>query len=146
MVCNKSTTMSTTSGAITATLPEHLNLHPVFGVVRTSRQFVFYVVFVDHYLSLCHFWFGHCIVCPSSLCILWLPLWYFQIFLILLMRNVHLIFTERNLIVILLYISVMMMLIKQEETITKRASLWPYRTAKKLENIHFEVIVFLEYS
>jgi hypothetical protein len=43
------------------------------------------------------------------------------------MRNVHLIFTERNLIVILLYISVMMMLIKQEETITKRASLWLWK-------------------
>jgi hypothetical protein len=34
--------------------------------------------FVDRCLSFCLFSFGHCVVCPSSIYGLWLPLWFLQ--------------------------------------------------------------------
>ena len=36
------------------------------------------------FLSFCHFSFGHCVVCPSSIYGFWLPLWYLQTLLVLL--------------------------------------------------------------
>ena len=60
------------------TLPEHLSSLPVFSEVRVTRSLVLYVCFVDRYLSLCTFSFGHCVVCSSSTYRFWLPLWYLQ--------------------------------------------------------------------
>jgi hypothetical protein len=37
---------------------------PVFSGVRDSRSLVLCVCFVDRFLSLCLFSFGHCVVCP----------------------------------------------------------------------------------
>ena len=61
------------------TLPEHL---PVFSGVLVTRSLVLCVCFVDHCLSFCNFSFGHCVVCPSSIYGLWLPLWHLQTLLI----------------------------------------------------------------
>jgi hypothetical protein len=41
----------------------------VFSGVRVARSLVFCVVF-------CHFSFGYCIVCPSSMYSFWLPFWH----------------------------------------------------------------------
>jgi hypothetical protein len=60
------------------TLPENLSLPPVFSGVRVTRSLVLYVCFVDRCLSFCIFSFGHCVVCSSSICGFWLPLWYLQ--------------------------------------------------------------------
>jgi hypothetical protein len=40
------------------------------------------VCFVEHCLSFCHFSFGHCVICPSSIYGIWLYLWYLQILLV----------------------------------------------------------------
>jgi hypothetical protein len=64
------------------TLPEHLSSPPVFSGVRVTRSLVLYVCFVDRCLSLCTFSVGHCVVCSSSICGFWLPLWYLQTLLI----------------------------------------------------------------
>ena len=66
------------------TLQEHLSSpHPsVFSGVRVTRSLVFCVCFVDSYLSFCTLSFGHCVVCSSSICGFWLPLWYLQALLI----------------------------------------------------------------
>jgi len=64
-----------TSGAGTATLPEHLSSSPVFSGVHVTRSLAFYVCFVDLCLSFCTFSFGHC---SSSIYAFWLPLWYLQ--------------------------------------------------------------------
>ena len=58
--------------------PEHLSSPPVFNGVRVTRSLVLCVCFVDRCLSFCTFSFGHCIVYPSSIYGLWLPLWYLQ--------------------------------------------------------------------
>jgi hypothetical protein len=42
-----------------------------------------YICFVDRCLSFCTFSFGHCVVCSSSIYVLWLPLWYLQTLLII---------------------------------------------------------------
>ena len=39
-VCNKSNTTGATSGAGTATLPEHMRSHSVFSGVRVARSLV----------------------------------------------------------------------------------------------------------
>jgi hypothetical protein len=54
---------------------------PVFSGVRVTRSLVLYKYFVDRYLSFCTFSFGHCVVCSSSIYGFWLPLWYLQILL-----------------------------------------------------------------
>jgi hypothetical protein len=64
------------------TLPEHLSSLPVFSGVRVTRSLVLYVCFVDRCLSFCTFSFCHCVVCSSSICGFWLPLWYLQTLLI----------------------------------------------------------------
>jgi len=53
--CNKSNMTDATSGAETATLPEHPSSPPIFSGVRVTVY-----CFVDHCLS-----FYHCILCPS---------------------------------------------------------------------------------
>ena len=60
------------------TLPEHLGSPPVFTGVRVTRSLVLYECFVDRCLSFCTFSFGHCVVCSSSIYEFWLPLWYLQ--------------------------------------------------------------------
>jgi hypothetical protein len=60
------------------TLPEHLSSPPVYIGVRVTRSFVLYVCFVGRCLSFWTFYFGHCVVCSSSIYGLWLPLWYLQ--------------------------------------------------------------------
>ena len=57
------------------TLPEHLSSPPVFSL---TRSLALCVCFVDRCLSFCAFSFGHCVVCSSSICGFWLPLWYLQ--------------------------------------------------------------------
>ena len=52
------------------TLPKYLMSLPVFSVVRVTRSYVLYICFLD----VCPFSFGHCVVCPSSIYELWLPL------------------------------------------------------------------------
>ena len=44
--------MGATSGAGTATLPEHLSSPPVFSEVRVARSLVICVVFLDRCLSI----------------------------------------------------------------------------------------------
>jgi hypothetical protein len=39
------------------TLPEHLSSTPVFNGIRVTRSLVLYVYFVDHFLSICTFFF-----------------------------------------------------------------------------------------
>ena len=49
------------------TLLEHLSSTLVFSGIRVTWSLVLYVCFVDRCLSFCHcFFFGHCVVCPSS--------------------------------------------------------------------------------
>jgi hypothetical protein len=69
------------------TLPEHLISPPVFSGVRVTRSLVLYVCFVNCCLSFCAFSFGHCVVCSSSIYGLWLPLWYLQTLLIILINR-----------------------------------------------------------
>ena len=60
------------------TLPEHLNLPPVFSGVHVTQSLFLCVCFVDRCLFFCTFSFGHCVVCSSLLFRFWLPLWYLQ--------------------------------------------------------------------
>ena len=55
---------------------------PVFSVVRVTPSLVLCVMFIERCLSVCSFPFGHCVVCPSSICGFWLPLWYLQTLLV----------------------------------------------------------------
>ena len=73
------------------TFPEHLSLPSVFSEIRVTRSLVLCVCFVDRcpfvllllalvlsvFLS-----FGPCVVCSSSICEFWLPLWCLQILLV----------------------------------------------------------------
>jgi len=75
--------MGATSGAGTAYpfgVPEFT---PVFSGVRFTRSLVFCVMFCRLLFVLCHFSFGHCDVCSSSIYGFWLPLWYLQSLLVL---------------------------------------------------------------
>ena len=56
-VCNYINTTGGTSGAGTATLPDHLSSTPVFSEVRVTRFLVIYVCFVERCLSFCTFIF-----------------------------------------------------------------------------------------
>ena len=60
------------------TLPEHLNLPPVFSGVHVTQSLVLCVWFVDRCFSFCPFSFGRYVVCSSLLFRFWLPLWYLQ--------------------------------------------------------------------
>ena len=71
------------------TLPEHLRSPSAFSGVRVTRSLVLYVCFVDRCLSFCTFSFGHCVVCSSSICEFWLPLWYLQTILTRMCPLVH---------------------------------------------------------
>ena len=59
------------------TLLEHLSSPLVFSGIRVTISLVLCVCFVDRYLYFCTL-LGHCVVCSSSLCGFWLPLWYLQ--------------------------------------------------------------------
>jgi hypothetical protein len=70
----------------------HVHIHVpfiFFTGVHVTRSLVLYVCFVDHYLSFCTFSFDHCVVCSSSICGFWLPLWYLQSLLNVLHLWVH---------------------------------------------------------
>ena len=56
-----------TSGAGTAYLSGAPEFTPCFSGVGVTRSLELCVCFVDHCLSLCPFYFGHCVVCPSSI-------------------------------------------------------------------------------
>ena len=60
------------------TLPEHPSSNPVFSWVRVIRSLVLCVMFCRSLFVLLSFFFGHCVVCPSSIYIFWLPLWNLQ--------------------------------------------------------------------
>ena len=60
------------------TLPEHQSSPPFFSGVCANRSWVFCVCFVDRCLFYRPFYVGSCVVCPSSICGFWLPLWYLQ--------------------------------------------------------------------
>jgi hypothetical protein len=67
------------------TLPEHLSSSTVFSGVRVTRSLVLCVCFVGRCLFFCTFYFGHCVICPSIYGF-WLPLWWLQFLLIVLIR------------------------------------------------------------
>jgi len=67
-----------TSGARSAYRSGTPEFIPVFSGIRVTRSLVLCVCFVDYCLSFCTFSFCHCVVCPSSVCGFWLPLWYLQ--------------------------------------------------------------------
>jgi len=69
------------------TLPEHPSSPLVFSGVNVTRSLVLYVCFVDPCLSFCTFSFGHCVVCSSSIYGIWLPLWYLQTLLIIILYS-----------------------------------------------------------
>jgi hypothetical protein len=53
---------------------------PGFSGVRVARSWVFCVVFcgLTFVIFFYFFYFGHCVVCPSLIYGIWLPLWYLQ--------------------------------------------------------------------
>jgi hypothetical protein len=53
-------------------------VHHSFSGIRVTRSLVLYVCFVDRCLSFLTFSFGHNVVCSSSICGFWLPLWHLQ--------------------------------------------------------------------
>ena len=55
-----------------------LNKPPVFSGIRVTWSLVLCVCFVDRSLSFCHFTFGHCVVCSSSISGFSLPRRYLQ--------------------------------------------------------------------
>ena len=50
------------------TLPEHLSLPSALSGVHVTRSLVLGTCFVDRCLSFHPFYFGNCVVCPSSIC------------------------------------------------------------------------------
>jgi hypothetical protein len=54
------------------TLPEHLSSPSVFSEVRATRSLVLCICFLDRCLSICPFYFGHCVVCPFFIDEFWL--------------------------------------------------------------------------
>ena len=71
---------------------------PVVSGVRVIRSLVLCVCFVDRCFSFCTFSFGHCVVCSSSICGFWLPIWHLQTFLLVIVLSVLLLFDLRLLI------------------------------------------------
>ena len=65
----------------TCILLEPLISTPSFSGVSVTRPLVVCVCFVDRCLSFCTFYFGHCVVCYSSIYGFWLSVWYLQILL-----------------------------------------------------------------
>jgi hypothetical protein len=57
------TSTGATSAAETAYPSGAPEFTPVFSGICVNRYLVLYVCFVDRYLSLCPFPFGHCVVC-----------------------------------------------------------------------------------
>ena len=60
------------------TLQEHPNSTLVFIGVRVTQSLNVCVCFVYRSFCFCAFYFGHCVVCSSSIYGVWLPLWYIQ--------------------------------------------------------------------
>ena len=67
------------------TLLEHLSSPPVLSRVRVTRSLVLCVCFEDRCLSFFTLFFCHCVVCSSLIYRFWLPLWYLQTLLILIL-------------------------------------------------------------
>ena len=76
--CNKCNTRCPTCGGGTVYLSGAPEFTPVFGGVRVARSLAFYGI--DRCMSFCLVSFDHCVVCPSSIKGLWLPLWYLPTF------------------------------------------------------------------
>ena len=85
-ICNKKNMMPRVEQEL-LTLPEFLSPPPFCIGIRFIRWLVLCVCFVDRSLSVCLFSFGHCVVCPSSIYGFWLPLWYCQRLLYLIMTG-----------------------------------------------------------
>jgi len=59
--------------------------------------------FVDRCLSFCSFSFGHCVICLSSICRIWIPIWYLQTLLEIVFKiNIIWRFKDRDLLYYLL--------------------------------------------
>ena len=71
-VCNLINTVGATSGPGIA----YPSVTPAWG--SCYSVFFLCVCSVDRCLSFCHFSFGHCVICPSSIYGFWLPLWYLK--------------------------------------------------------------------
>ena len=63
-------------------LPDHMSWTPVHSGVRVTRSIVLRV----RCLSYCTFSFGHCVVW-SSIFVFWLPLWYLQTLLAIIIQG-----------------------------------------------------------
>jgi hypothetical protein len=61
--------------------------NPVFSGVRDTWTLVLYVCFADRCLSFYTFFFGHGVVCSSSIYGFWLRLWWLQTLLITDFKN-----------------------------------------------------------
>ena len=59
--------MGATSGAGTAYSSGAHEFTQVLSGVRITQSLVLCICFVDHCLSFCTFYFGHCVVCSSSI-------------------------------------------------------------------------------
>jgi hypothetical protein len=71
------------------TVPEHLCSRPVISGFRVNRSLFMCMFCRSLFLSLCTFSFGLCVVCSFSIYGLWLPLWYLQIFLALVVSSMY---------------------------------------------------------
>ena len=60
------------------TLQEHSNSPLVLIGIRVTQSLIVCICFVYRSLCFCTFYFGHCVVCSSSIYEFWLPLWYVQ--------------------------------------------------------------------
>ena len=77
-VYNYINTTGVTSGAGTANPSRPHEFNPGYSEGRVTRFLELCVCFVDRCLSFCTFYFGHCVVCPSSIYGFLLPLLYLQ--------------------------------------------------------------------
>ena len=63
------------------TIPEHLGSSPVFSGVHGTPSLGFCVMFCKSlFVLFFSFSLVHCDVCPSSVYVFWLPLWYLKMF------------------------------------------------------------------
>ena len=84
-VCNKSNTTGETCGAGTDYPSVAPEITLIFSGVCVARSLIFYVMFCRSLFVL--FIFGHCIDCSSSIYVFWLPPWYLQTSILLLLSK-----------------------------------------------------------
>ena len=79
-ICHRRFDKSNTVGSALLYLSGASLFTPSFSCGLCSSIFSFLCNVLQ--ITACHFSFGHCIVCPSSICRFWSPLSYFQTFLV----------------------------------------------------------------